>query len=225
MYSLEFIYKSDHCLNNLNLFLKRCSFFTHIVLIDKKTINRGDPLSLAQKLKNDFNIGVWITLSLGDKNMLYVESILKKISKIGVDGVILVSGDFNTMNVDFKKAALLLKSIDSKTMLLSATDDVAKAKERLSYGFDFVITQSLYSLSSLNKFLSHFEDESRIFPSFFPFFNSSTLNRWRVNKFGINIPNDYEISQNREIFNAFIKKQRLHISMLDSNFNNLLTLF
>ena len=224
MYSLEFIYKSEYCLNNLNSFLKRCDFFTHIVLIDKKNINI-DRLSLANRIKNDFGIKVWLTLSLENKSMENIQFLFKKISKAKIDGVILVSGDFNTMKIDFKKIGFLLKQIDSDILLLTATDNIAKAKERISYGFDLVITQSFYSLSSLNEFLSHFENENKIFPSFFPFFNSSTLERWRINKFGINIPNTYEISQNREIFNALLKKKRLHISMLDSNFNNLLTLF
>ena len=224
MYSLEFIYKSEYCFDSLNIFLKKCSFFTHIVLIDKKAINI-DRFSLANRIKNDFGLKVWLTLSLENKSIENIQFLFKKISKIGLDGVILVSGDFNPMKVDFKKIGFLLKQIESDVLLLTATDNITKAKERLNYGFDFIITQSFYSIPSLNAFLSNFENENKIIPSFFPFFNSSILDRWRINKFGINIPNDYEISQNREIFNALLKKKRLHISMLDSNFNNLLTLF
>lgn len=65
----------------------------------------------------------------------------------------------------------------------------------------------------------------KLIPSFFPFFTQKSLESWRNNSLGIIIPKNYTINQNKKIFGAFCTLPHFHISMLNSNFTKLHSLF
>lgn len=230
MFSIEFIAKSMSCLDKLNLFLKKCNLFSDLVLIDNKNISNIDSLTLANEIINICDLGIFITISIKNKSLEQIEKQLINISKLNIRlitkprirGVIFVSGD--ELNKDSKiinyKIILKLTKNLFNGLIFNATNNMAQAKQRLEYGFDGIITQSFYSISKINKIINN----NKIIPSFFPFFNEETLSKWRDNKLGINIPNNYSIKNNKNILKEFIKLENLHISMINTNFKPLLKL-
>ncbi len=232
MRSLEFIPKGESCIQNLCDFVRNCDFFSHIIIIDSDKISTSNALDIGIMLKKTLEISIIIAISLKNKNLKNIENMLQKAKDSDINGVVFVSGnDVNNndssckLTSQFRDSIMLAKELNLLT--LSATNDIHKAKERLLFGADFIITQSFYDISCVEQFLSHFADSECIIPSFLPFFHQHTLDKWKndiSHKLGIKIPQHYQISQNSEILRLLLHYPHIHISMINADFSNILAL-
>lgn len=227
MLSLEFAPKTESCEQNLINFLQNCKIFTHLIIINNHRIIKFEDLKVAYKFQKIINI--ILTIAVANKKIQEIEIILKSAKDIGIYGVIFVSGERenniqNDKNLEMQLKDSIILAKKYNLVIFSATNNIQKIKNRIEWGAESIITQSFYKKLDFVDFLQNFrnDEKEKIIPSFFPFFNDSTLSKWRNNNFGINIPQDYKISQNKEIFNKLLCFRNLHISTINSNFNNLL---